>query len=198
MDFGNVGITAAQGLASAWQSEKARGASQEQLDKIEDMYNGIVPPQYDIKIYDDPKMLAGVPAPAFNMSQITPEQYKVVQQYTPQVAAFIQEKAPQMVQASAAGEQGRQAQLDTLSKYRDIVAQGGYDPSLIDKYNVQGQKEQAAAQSASNSILQNAARRGQTGAGSTLAAQLQGSSKCNGKRGGSIPRTLQMRLTSRS
>lgn len=176
MDFGSIGISAAQGLASAYATEKARGAAKERLDEMEEMFNSIVPPEYDISIFDDPKMLAGVPAPAFNTAAITPEAYKVVEKYAPESAAFIKEQSPELAKASEAGMKGREAQLEALGKYRDIVAADGFDPSMMDKYNLASQKAQAAAKSNTESIMQNAARRGQAGAGSTLAAQLQGGS----------------------
>lgn len=171
-----IAIGAAQGLAQAYVTEKARGAAQKRLDEIEDMFNGIVPPQYDIKIYDDPKLLAGVPAPAFNMAGVTPEAYQVVDKYAPKQAAFIKGQAPELVKASESAGKGRQAQMDALQKYRDIVASGGMDPSMQDKYNLASQQANSAAQSRQQSVLQDAARRGQAGSGSALAAQLQGGS----------------------
>lgn len=171
-----IAISAASGLAQAYVTEKARGAAKEKLDEMEDMFNSIVPPQYNISIFDDPKMLAGVPPAAFNTAAITPEAYKVVEKYSPESAAFIKEQNPKLAQASEAGQKGREAQLEALQKYRDISSENGFDPSMMDKYNLASQKAQAAAQSQNQSVLQNAARRGQSGAGSTLAAQLQGGS----------------------
>lgn len=167
---------AVSAIMQYYNSEKARGADQARLNQIQSMFDNIKPPGYDVHVWDDPKVVANIPPPAFNNAKISPEDYKSVGQFIPQVAQFVKETNPQLVQATQAGQQGQQAQLDALQRYRQI-AQGGVDPELA--ANMQKASDQARqdAQGRIASTLQAANRRGQADSGTTLAAQMEGGSE---------------------
>lgn len=164
------GAQVVSGLMQYYNSRKAAGESRKRLGEIERMFNAIVPPEYDLKIYDDPRLAADIPAPKLNLEAITPELYQQVGQYVPEVAQFVQEANPQLVQATEAAQTGRGAQLDALERYRQI-ASGEFDPELQQMLSAASERANREAQSRTASILQDFQRRGQLGSGMQLAAQ---------------------------
>lgn len=173
--IGITAISAASGLIQLYNSERERGATKERLKQIEKMFNEIVPPQYDIKVWDDPKLVETIPPAAFDMSRITPESYASVGQFVPEVAQFVQEQRPEIVQASGAAQEGRAAQLDALRRYKDI-ASGQTDPLFQQKMQEASDRARIEAQGRQSAILQDAQRRGALDSGVQLAAQMQGTS----------------------
>jgi len=170
-----AGVVAVTAAMQYYNSEKSRGATAKRLKEIEAMFDAIVPPDLDIKVWDNPALVATVPPSSFRLDQITPEQYESVGQYIPQVAEFVKENKPEMVQASSTAKEGRQAQLDALRKYKDVAA-GGFDPELQQSLNESSARSGREAQSRSASILQDANRRGMAGSGIALGAQLRAGS----------------------
>ena len=163
-------------IAQLYQSEKARKAGEARLREIEALFNAIKPPEYDVSVIDPPELITqSIPEPAFDMSNIDPEMYSVAAKYVPEVATYIAERNPQVVELSAAGQYGRDAQIQALNDIRmrtgelsDAEAQSASAKAMRDA--------QIAAQSRSQTVLQDANRRGQLGSGAMLAAQLQGGS----------------------
>lgn len=163
-------------IAQLYQSEKARKASKERLGEIERLFDAIKPPEFDFTPLDPPELIRdSIPEPAFDYSNITPEAYQIAAKYIPEVAPYIAEKNPQIVQMSAAGQFGRDAQIQALKDIRartgelsDVEAQDASARAMRDA--------QINAQSRQQAILQDANRRGQLGSGAMLAAQLQGAS----------------------
>jgi len=168
-----VAVAAATALTQLYIGEKARGANEKRLKSIEKMFDGIVPPEYDIKVWDDPKLVEAIPLPKFDASAITPELYKEVGQYVPEVAEFVQEARPEIIKASGAAVAGRNAQMDALSRYKEIAA-GGQDPELLQKLQQSADKTRAVAGSRVASSLQDANRRGSLNSGVEMAGELQG------------------------
>ncbi len=117
--------------------------------------------------------------PDFDFTKISPEDYKVLQKYEPEVADFVVEKNPTLVLSSKDGDFGRETQMDALSKYRNLSKTGEdaqsrllTDSALRDSA-IQDQGQRA-------SIQDDMARRGMSGSGLDLASQLmaqQGSSQ---------------------
>lgn len=170
-----VAISAATALAQDYQRRKAEKASQKELDKIRQMWDSLVPPNLDMSITDPPELIRQMPSlPNFDMSKITPEIYKVVAKYEPQAAEVIKEVAPQVVKASAQGEEGRKAQVEALRKMKQVEELEGKDPEFMSRLDDAAKRSQIEAQSRQASILQDAARRGTMGSGAALAAQLSG------------------------
>lgn len=170
-----AGAQIVSGVMQNYQSEKARGATKQRLKEIEAMFNAIVPPEYDLKVYDDPKLASTIPGPALNVEAITPEMYQQVGQYVPALADFVKETNPQLVQATDAGREGREAQLQALQRYKEI-ASGEFDPELQQRLSEASQRANIDAQSRSASILQDAQRRGQLGSGMMMANQQRAAS----------------------
>ncbi len=165
-----VGISVVSGLMQYYQSEKARKASKQRLAEIERMFDAIVPPDFNVSVWDDPKLVASIPEPAFNLEKITPELYESVGQYVPQVAEFVKEKAPELVKASADAQTGRQAQMDALERYKQL-SRSDFDPELQQKLAEASRRSRTDAQSREASVLQDANRRGQGGSLATMATQ---------------------------
>lgn len=165
-----VAAQAVSGLMQYYQQEKANGATRARLKEIEAMFNSIVPPDFDLKVYDDPRLAADIPAPMLNTEAITPELYQSVGQYVPEVASFVEETRPELVQATQAAKEGRTTQLEALERYKQI-ASGEFDPELQQKLSDASRRANMDAQSRTASILQDANRRGQANSGITLALQ---------------------------
>lgn len=163
-------------IAQLYNAEKQRGADKGRLEEIKRLFDEIKPPDYDVSIIDPPEfIMQSIPPTAFDMSNITPEAYKLAGKYVPEVAQYIAEQNPQLVQMSAAGQYGRDAQIQALKDIRartgelsDVEAQDASARAMRDA--------QIGAQSRQQAILQDANRRGQLGSGAMLAAQLQGAS----------------------
>ncbi len=173
--WGIIAVAAVSALMQAYQSEKARGATNSRLKEIEKMFDAIVPPDFDLKVYDDPALAKDLPGPELNVEAITPEAFELAGTYNPEVADFVREQAPELVRASEAAQTGRGAQLDALERYREI-ASGGFDPELAQKLDEASRRAQTDAQSRSASIVQDANRRGVMGSGLEFAAKQRASS----------------------
>lgn len=168
-------VAAVSAIAQAYQSEKARGANQKRLDELERSFAAIVPPAYDVSINDPPQyMQEKLRGADFDFSRITPEAYKTIGTYSPEAAAYVREQNPQLAELTAAGQEGRQSQLDALRQYKKIAA--GKNPELDIRLQQAGDAAQAQAQSRSQSALEQAQRQGRGGSGLTFAAALQGGS----------------------
>lgn len=171
-----VVIAAAVAAAQLYQSEKARGASAKRLKELEAEFDALVPPEYDLSPMDPPDYItASIPEPSYDFTAITPEQFKIIGKYTPEAAPLILEQKPELIKETGAAREGRDAELAALRKLRSISA-ADKDPELMQAMDEAAQASQIEAQSRSQSVLQDAARRGTLDAGTTLAAQLQGSS----------------------
>lgn len=118
------------------------------------------------------KIIDAVKDPSFDISKLAPEDYKLLEKYQPQVAAYVAEKAPTLVTASGEGAtQGRAAQMAALDRYRQLGQTGDDSQSRIMRdqalqaAQVQNQGQQA-------SIMDKYAQQGQGGSGNQLIAQL--------------------------
>jgi len=168
-----VGVSAVSALAQLYQSEKANRASKERLDKIEALFNSMVPPEYDLSIIDPPEYIEqAIPPTAIDMTKITPEQYQLVGEFLPEMAPRIAEAAPQVVQDSEAGIEGKNASLSALRRLKEVSQ--GRDPNFDAKINQLARRTQGEAGSRDQSILRGAEERGALTSGLTGAAQLQG------------------------
>jgi hypothetical protein len=168
-------ISTVSALAQAYQSEKARGANRQRLKELEDAFNKIAPPDYDISINDPPKYIEGALEGAnLDFSRLTPKDFKTIGTYAPQSAEFVREQRPELAEMSAEGKEGRQSQLDALRKYKSIAK--GDSPELQIRLQQAADRAQQEAQQRSQSALLQAQRQGRGGSGLTFAAALQGSS----------------------
>jgi len=168
-------ISAASAIVQSYQAEKARGANDKRLKELRAAFESIVPPEYDISIDDPPRYIEqALPQANLDFSRITPEAFKVIGQYNPQAAEYIQEQAPQLLKGTAAGQEGRQSQIEALREMQKVAK--GQSPELAIKLQQASDRSQQEAQSRSQSALQDAQRRGMAGSGLSFATALQGSS----------------------
>jgi hypothetical protein len=177
---------AVSGLVQLYNSEKARGAEQKRLNEIESLYNDLVPPDYDLSVQDPPELhterlaqpefSSAIAAPKWNLAKLSPEQFKQVGKLVPEAAPYIAEAAPQLVEKTKDMKTGRDAQLNALKRFMEVGA-GDFDPEYQEAVTKASRQAQAEAQSRQQSILQDFARRGQSGSGLSLAAQMGGASQ---------------------
>lgn len=167
-------IAAATAAAQKYQADKARGENAARLKKMEQEFKALVPPDYAGSIDDLPaNIIKKIPQPSYDMSDLTPEQYKLVGQYKPEVAPLIAEQRPDLVKDTAAGQEGKQAQIDALRRLAGISQQEN-DPRLAQAMSQASRRAQTDAQSRRRSIEESFARRGQLNSGLSMAAQLSG------------------------
>lgn len=184
--IGMVGVSAATAIAQMYQQEKAAKASAKRLEEIEAMWADVVPPDFDASITDPPELIRSLPpVPSFDMTKLSPEVYKVVAKFEPQAAPLIKEAAPQVVQDTGEGKEGRQAQMDALRKLREISSSGGRDPEMLAALEDAASRAQTESQSRQASILQDSARRGLMGSGMALASQMQAAEGAMGEQASS-------------
>ena len=86
--------------------------------------------------------------PNFDFSKLTPEDYKIVGEYTPQYINLLEEAAPELVKDSAAAKEGMEAQRAALQRFRQI-AEGGPD---IEQQVAAEQAARAQAQASQGTI----------------------------------------------
>jgi hypothetical protein len=166
-------VTAVAGIAQAYNGEKARGANEQRLRELRKAFESIVPPDYDVSINDPPQYIEKVLQGAdLDFSRITPEDFKVVGQYSPQAANFMAEANPTLLKGSDTFKEGRKAQLDALRQMQSAAK--GDSPEFNIGLQRARDASQASAQSRQQSIIDDAQRRGLGGSGIALAAQLQG------------------------
>ena len=150
-------IAAASAIAQFVNSERGRAASRRERESLQ-------------------RTLEAIQQPDFDLEQLRPEDYAVVQQYVPEIAPYVAEAAPRLVETTQHMMQGRGAQMDALSQLRSTARQST-DPAFQARLEEASRQSQADAQSRQNSILMRQQRMGQgQGAGgmASIAAQLQG------------------------
>ncbi len=165
-------ISAVTAVAGAYTAAKARGANQAELNRIKQMFESIVPPNYDVSVNDPPQYISErLQGASLDMTRLTPEVYRVVGQYNPEAAQYVAEANPQLLQQTATGQEGRQSQIDALREFQKIAK--GENPELKARMQEAALNAQGAAQSRTQSTLQDAQRRGTLGGGVQFGAALQ-------------------------
>ena len=139
-------------------AENTRRANQKEMNRV----NGIINAIQD---------------PSFDPTELTPEDYELVAQYSPEMAQYVESVAPEIVKQSQDMAMGRQAQRETLERLSGIARSSGIDPQMQAMANDAARRSQTEAQSRQRSVLQDAERRGQLGSAATVASQLLGASE---------------------
>jgi hypothetical protein len=158
--LGAAAIGLAGGLIQYLNSAEARELSAAERKKLEDM-------------------LMKATAPNFDYSTITPEEFSVVRRRAPDIANFIAEKAPTLVEGkSADAQEGRAAQREAL---RRLISRGTSGPDLESKLMLQEALQHAgiANRGRVEAVKEDFARRGQLGGGNEFLAQLVGAQYAN-------------------
>lgn len=138
------------GLVNAYTAQKAQAATKEERERIQAMIDQIQSPDFDY-------------------TKISAPQFKVLKEYNPKVADYVQEKAPQYITAgSEDAKSGREAQRAALQRLRDLSTTGRDAQS--DALQEDAMRRQAIENSAQQaSIRQNMQQRGIAGSGLELA-----------------------------
>ena len=133
--------------------------------------------------------------PDFNWQKLTPEEFKVIQQFSPQYTEFVAEQAPQVVEMeSEAAKAAKAAQMEALGKYRTLAETGRDIESDI--LTSRARQEVGAADRALKAqMLQDIRRRG-IGGGAEIAASLA-SAQAAGDRGARMAEDAAMEAARR-
>lgn len=136
-----VAISAGTALASWINSERAARRSSAKLKKAEALLDKIQDPQFDF-------------------SKITPEEFKLVGEFKPEVAPYIAEANPTLIKGgSREAQSAKQARMDALQSMRERALTGEDALTQIDRARAQRQAaEQAQSARATTESLM--ARRG--------------------------------------
>lgn len=119
-------------------------------------------------------LLDKIQEPTFDTRDITPQELRVLEQYSPQIAQFVEEPSPELVQAMSEGAQkGRRTQLDSLDKFQEL-AKTGNDPILA-LQQARAQRQAASQAASARTTLDEANQRRGIGLGSGVgyAGQMQ-------------------------
>lgn len=102
---------------------------------------------------------------------LTPQEFQLLNQYSPQIAGFVQQQQPQLVpqNASNAGTQAQQQSLNQLGQ----LAQTGTDAGLNAQLQEAGMSADQRLRSNRANALQALANRGLGSSGATLSADIQ-------------------------
>lgn len=178
-----AGVMAVGALVQLYNGEEQRGADKKRLDEIEQNFANVVPPEYNVKITDAPDLIMqkikrpDLPsAQGLNLNALTPEMYKKIATFKPEIAPYIQEAAPDIIKKTGDMQKGRDAQLAALKRMQDIGG-GEFDPQYQEMVQKSQRAAQGEAQSRGASIMQDFNRRGIGGSGMELAAKMGASSQ---------------------
>jgi len=144
-------IAAGSALAQWMNSRAAQNASEAERKHVEELLSKIQDPEFDT-------------------STITPEEYKVVQRYVPEVASYVEEVAPETVKlASQDAKLGRQAMREGLAGLQR-AATDATERNMSIAEALDAARQEAGSRDAS--LRQDFAARGQTGSGMEMASRL--------------------------
>ena len=124
LGIGALAVSAITGVANYFQAEKARGAAKKKLDKIEALFNKIVPPNYDLSIEEPPSLHAStlekrfateLPKTKFDKTLI-----EKIGQYVPQFPKLVEEEAPQLLKETETTKKGKKAQEMALEEFQRL------------------------------------------------------------------------------
>ena len=125
------------------------------------------------------RLLDKIQQPNFDSSDLDPQEYKVLQQFTPQGSSFVEEKGPMLTRADSEGAKaGRDAQMAALQKLTSL-SQSGSDPMLEMQTRQALNEAGTANRGRVGAITESFARRGQGGGPQEMLAQLLGSQQSN-------------------
>jgi hypothetical protein len=115
-------------------------------------------------------------APKWDMKKLEPRELKLMEKFTPQIAPMVYEENPTLIKKSEDMKMGAAAEKKALRRFMD-VGEGDFDPIYQQRVKEARDRAQAEAQSRSDSITQDFARRGIGGSGMELAAKMGGASQ---------------------
>ena len=184
--IGSLALGAISGLASMYAAEKARGAAQKRLDQIEALFNRIKPPKYDLSIEEPPQMhienLEKNFAKELPKTKFDERLIQQVGKYMPQFPEMVKEEAPQLLKETKHTKRGREAQEKALSEF-ERIAESSSDPRFRMLVERAKKRAQSEAQSRGETLKTSMARRGISGSGLELAANIGSSAEAMDRMG---------------
>lgn len=170
------------GLYNAYQAQKQGEQNQAEMERLRREWEAIAPPDLSDALEDPPDILKYKiqSLPEYSSQSYSPEKLSLEGQFNPEGYEVVKPMEQQLVEYSGTGKEANAARLAALRKYSSI-AEDGYDPTLSVGLENASLKAQQDAQSRTQSILQDYARRGGLTGGVNLAAQLQASSDAMGR-----------------
>ena len=110
--------------------------------------------------------------PNFDYTKFTPEQFKLVGQYTPEVADFVAEANPNLIKAdSADAKLGRDAQRQALNRLTKLSKEGTDELTEMERTSAMNDVAKRSRGSV-GAVSENFAQRGQAGGAKELLAQM--------------------------
>lgn len=155
-----AGVMAGGAAYNAYQNRQASIEARHERERLQGLINGIKDPSFDT-------------------SQLTPEDLSLAEKYSPDLAQYIAEKNPQLVEESQTAKQAQQARLQSLQGLQQL-SQTGNDPiaELQRRRALRDAMMQSQTQRAN--MEQDAHRRGiGLGSGLSLGAQMQANAAAN-------------------
>lgn len=155
-----AGVMAGGALYNAYQNNQASKKAAAERARLQGLINAVQDPNFDT-------------------SQLMPEDLSIAERYSPELAQYIAEKNPQLVEDSQVAKQAQQARLQSLQGLQQL-SQTGNDPiaELQRRRALRDAMMQSQTQRAN--IEQDAQRRGiGLGSGMSLAAQMQANAAAN-------------------
>ena len=137
-----AGVSAAATLVSSlvsWsESKDAQSASDAERSKVQALIDKIQSPNFD-------------------MSKITPQEYKIVGTYTPEAIPTIEEQYPEIIQKTKDMQEGRSAQMEAIRYMREI-ASSGKDP-IAEMDRIKGARQAAQEANTQSANIQSQMQR---------------------------------------
>lgn len=147
------GASAAGAVGNYYTNKENQRARERETGHIENLINALKDPEFDL-------------------SYLSPEDYKLLAEYKPEVAAYVAERAPQLVTGMGPGAaEGLDAQMSALQKYRDL-SNTGRDAQSDILLNQALRKSAQARRGNQGQIATSFQRRGAGGSGMELASRL--------------------------
>ena len=150
-----LGTQAIGTIGSLYLQYKAAGQMEKANQLLQDALSGIPLPELEAK---------------YSTERIDPAKVEMVGEYAPEIAPFVEEKTPETLEETAITREGMEAQRSALDRLRRIAA-GEPDPALDAQLDIASRQAQEQAQTRSESLLQDMARRGTLGSGVAAMAQ---------------------------
>jgi len=146
-------IAIGSAVASYLNSEQGRRLSAAERKKLENLLNETKKPDFDY-------------------TKFTPEQFKLVGQYTPEVADFVAEATPNLIKAdSADAKLGRDAQRQALNRLTKLSKEGTDELTEMERTSAMNDVAKRSRGSV-GAVSENFAQRGQAGGAKELLAQM--------------------------
>jgi hypothetical protein len=175
------------GISNYINAEKDRKEQKKRYKEMKGWWDELVPPEYNLTpnsppdlIYqklNSPEFAERIASGNYDLSKI-----QRVRKFAPQIAPYIEEKAPELIKDTQGMLEGRAAQRAALQRYME-ASTGSEDPEYRELMERASKRATADAASRQASLMQQYARRGIGGSGLELQSQLGSQAAENERQG---------------